>query len=146
MINSFDTGLNDGYFIQFVSGSCSKEIVLLTVKYQGFKYSNVLHIFTEDGQIQKTVKLHPSKGHYYERLFYNQVTKEIIGYTKDRGDGGVLIEYLSGQTAELQHSYLLHNTNFPESKVDDYRLVCHTSGTLGLVNNHHFISLGKPPQ
>ena len=114
--NSFDTGLKNDYYLMFVSVSCNNEIMLLTTKVcDFFKSSGVLHLYTEDGQLQKTVKYHPSEGrNCFDNLFYTQFTKNIIGNVWNH-DNSVLIEYLSGQTAELLHSYLLYNTNFPEA-------------------------------
>ena len=116
LTNRFDTGLKNDYYLMFVSASCNNEIMLLTTKVcDFFKSSDVLHIYTEDGQLQKTVKYHPSEGrNCFDNLFYNQVTKNIIGNVWNH-DNSILIEYLSGQTAELLHSYLLYNTNFPEA-------------------------------
>ncbi len=150
LINSFDTGLKSDYFLKFVSGFCNNEVVLLTKKYADIlRDSNVLHIYTEDGQLQKTVKFHPSEGRdTNDSLFYNQVTKNIIGNVTDLDDDKILIEYLSGQTAELQHSYLLYETNFPESILFS-DLVCHTNGAVTLITHSyppHVISLQKPSQ
>ena len=148
LIHSFDTGLTLGdYYIQFVSGSCNNEIVLLTEKISDFlKRSNVLHIYTEDGQLQKTVKFRPSDGDdIYESLFYNQVSKNIIGCVKDIDDDSTLIEQLSGETGELQHSYLLCGINFSPRTFFSC-LVGHPSGTLALFGNKHLILLTKPSQ
>ena len=150
LINSFDTGQKSDYFLKFVSGFCNNEVVLLTKKYADIlRDSNVLHIYAEDGQLQKTVKFHPSEGRdTNDSLFYNQVTKNIIGNVTDLDDDKILIEYLSGQTAELQHSYLLYETNFPESILFS-DLVCHTNGAVTLITHSyppHVISLQKPSQ
>ena len=146
LIHSFDTGLTLGdYFIQFVSGSCNNEIVLLTKKISDFlKRSNVLHIYTEDGQLQRTVKFRPSDGDgTYDSLFYNQVTKNIIGCVRDCDNDRKLIEQLSGETGELQHSYLLWDINFPPRTLFSC-LVGHPRGTLALVGKFHLILLEKP--
>ena len=147
LINSFEPG-RIGLF-RFVSGFCNNEVVFLTVKVPDIlRHSNVLHIYTEDGQLQKTVKFHPSEGDdTYGNLFYNHVTKNIIGRVWDYDDK-ILIEYLSGQTAELQHSYLLYDTNFPES-LRSSNLVCQTNGALALITNSYpqrVIFLQKPSQ
>ena len=148
LIHSFDTGLKFwDCCIQFVSSSCNNEIVLLTDKSSDFlKRSNVLHIYTEDGQLQKTVKFRPSDGDdTYQSLFYNQVSKNIIGCVKDIDNDSTLIEQLSGETGELQHSYLLYHINFP-SRRSFGRLVGHPRGTLAFVGNFHLILLKKPSQ
>ena len=146
LIHSFDTGLNH-YFIQFVSGSCKNEIVLLTKNiYGSLKGSNVLHMYTEDGQLQKTVKFRPSDGHdIYDSLFYNRISKNIIGCVRDIDNDRTLIEQLSGETSELQHSYLLCGINFPLRRYFCC-LVGHPSGTLALFGNFHLILLKKPSQ
>ena len=150
LINSFQTGLNVDYFLEFVSASFNNEIMLLTFKMPDIlRNSNVLHIYTDDGQLQKTVKFRPSEGSdRYRSLFYNQVTKNIIGRVWAVEDDRILLEYLSGQTAELQHSYSLYGTNFPES-LDCSNLVCHTNGALALITDsdpQHLIFLQKPSQ
>ena len=148
LIHSFDTGLTFGnYFIEFVSGSCNNEIVLLTEKISDSrKDSNVLHIYTEDGQLQKTVKFRRSDGNdTYRSLWYNQVTKNIIGCVRDFDNDRTLIEQLSGETGELQHSYLLYHRNFPPRR-SFCRFVGHPSGALALVSNYHLIILKKPSE
>ncbi|CAB4037911.1 Hypothetical predicted protein, partial [Paramuricea clavata] len=75
----------------------------------------VLYIYSADGQLKTTVKFRASEGlDAYGRLFYNYDTKIIVGHVMDLDDGKILIEYLSGQTARLQLSYVLYQTNFPE--------------------------------
>ena len=148
LIHSFDTGLTSwDYCTQFVSASCNNEIVLLTSKISDFpKGSNALHMYTEDGQLQKTVKFRPSDGdHTYESLFYNQISKNIIGCVRDIDNDRTLIEQLSGETGELQHSYLLCGINFPLCSSFSY-LVGHPSGTLVLVSDFGLILLQKPSQ
>ena len=148
LIHSFDTGLTLGNcFIEFVSGSCNNEIVLLTDIFFGpLKRSNVLHIYTEDGQLQKTVKFRPSDfGETYDSLFYNQVSKNIIGCVGVMDNDRMLIEQLSGETGELQHSYLLCDINIPLRR-NFCRLVGHPSGTLALFGNFHLIILKKPSE
>ena len=145
LISSFGTGLKgNNYLIKFVSGSCNNEIVLLTRKLLGYPESNVLYVYTEEGQLKKAVKFHPSAGNNtYHKLFYNQVTKNIIGYVWDFRNKKILIEELSGETAELQHSYLLNHANSPTKEIY-FRLFCHPSGTLALVCGFHLILLKKP--
>ena len=157
LINSFDTGLDlnliklsNTYCIKFLSGPCNNEIVLLTKKMPDFlKDSNVLHMYTEDGQLQKTVKFRPSSGYgTYDSLCYNPVTKNIIGCVLDIGKDRKLIEQLSGETAELQYSYLLDDINFPPHRFPSYRyhFVYHPSGTFALVDNSTLLFLKKPSQ
>jgi hypothetical protein len=128
-----------------VSVSCDNEIILTTTqRTDNFKFSNALYIFSADGQLKTTVKFRPSEGDdKYERLFYNHDTKNIIGHVKDRDDDKMLIEYLSGQTAKRQLSYVLYNTNFPEH-IFHFNLVHHTNGALALVSRKHVILLQKP--
>ena len=148
LIHSFDTGLtSEDYFIQFVSYSCNNKIVLLIAKISdSLKGSNVLHMYTEDGQLQKTVKFRPSDGDdTYDSLFYNRVTNNTIGCVWDIDNDRKLIEQLSGETAELQHSYLLCDINFPPRRSFFY-LVGHPSGTFALVSNSHLILLKKASQ
>ena len=146
LINSFDTGLNNDYFIKLVSSSSNKEVVLLTEKLpDNLKNSNALHMYREDGHLQKTVRLRPREGNdTYHNLFYNQVSNQIIGYVRPCYYGNILIEQLSGQTGELQHSYLMHRTNFQPGLY--FHFFCHPSGTIGLLNKFHLILLKKPSQ
>ena len=132
--------------IKSVSISCDNEIILTTSQCtDNLKFSNALYIFSADGQLKKTVKFRPSEGlmDFYDRLFYNHDTKNIIGHAKDYGDNKILIEYLSEQTAKLQLSYLLYNTNFPEH-IFSFDLTHHTNGALALVSKKHVILLQKP--
>ena len=145
LINSFDTGLKDNHEIESVSVSCNDGIILATFKWSHVvKHSNVLHIFTKDGKLQRTVKFHPSEGSdHYGGIFYQQVSKNIIGYVKHYGEGKILIECLSYQTAELQCSYLLYTTILPDT-IYSSRLVCHTNGALAIVGHGHVILLQRP--
>ncbi len=145
LINSFDTGLKDNHEIESVCVSSNDEIILTTFKWSGIvKHSNMLHIYTKEGKLQKIVKFHPSESSdHYGSIFYNQATKNIIGYVKHYGEGKILIECLSCPTAELQCSYLLYTTILPDT-IYSSRLVCHTNGTLALVGCRHVILLQKP--
>ncbi|CAB3988178.1 Hypothetical predicted protein [Paramuricea clavata] len=118
LINSFDTDLKDR-ILRSVSVSCNNEITLTTQTNNDFlKDSNVLYIYTENGQLQRTAKFRPIEGDdTYDMLFYNQVAKKFIGEVYDEDDNKTLIEYLSDQTAERECSYLLYDTNFPERTV-----------------------------
>ena len=145
LINSFDKHLKDDCLL-YVSVSCNNEITLMTRTQNGYlKDSNVLYIYTENGQLQRTVKFHPSEGRdTYNRLFYNQVTRKIIGQVYDRHDRKTLIECLSVQTAERECSYLLYGTNFPDLTWC-FDLLCHsTNGALCWVGKKHVIFLQKP--
>ena len=129
--------------IKSVSVSCDNEIILTTWTGLG-KYTNVLYIYSADGQLKKTVKFRPSEGmDFYSGLYYHQDTKNIIGHAKDRGDNKILIEYLSEQTAKLQLSYILYQTNIPEN-IFNFVLAHHTNGALALVSRKHVILLQKP--
>jgi hypothetical protein len=144
LIYSFDTDLN--YILRSVSVSCNKEIILITATINDFlKDSNLLYIYTENGQLQRTVKFRPSEGpDTYNSLFYNQVTKKIIGQVYDWDDRKTLIECLSDQTAERECSYLLYNTNLPE-RTWCFNPVCHSiSDALCWVGEEHVIFLQKP--
>ena len=145
LIHRIDTGLKDDHEIESVSVSCNCEITLTTFRWSGvFKHSNMLHVYTNDGKLQKFVKFHPSEGSdHYGGIFYNQVTKNIIGYVKQYGTGKILIESLSCPTAQLQCSYLLYTTILPGT-IYSSRLVYHTNGALALVGNRHVILLQKP--
>jgi hypothetical protein len=77
----------------------------------------VLYIYSADGQLKTTVKF--------------------------RRDDKILIEYLSDQTAKLQLSYALYNTNFP-GDIFNFNLAHHTNGALALVSKKHLILLQKP--
>jgi hypothetical protein len=131
--------------VESVSISCDNEIILPTMQLtDNLKYSNALYIFSADGQLKKTVKFRPSEGmDFYSKLFYHQDTKNIIGHAKDFGDNKILIEYLSEQTAKLQLSYILYQTNIPEN-IFNFVLAHHTNGALALVSRKHVILLQKP--
>ena len=106
----------------------------------------MLYIYSADGQLKTTVKFRPhaSEGmDFYNSLFYNQDTKNIIDHVKDFRDDKILIEYLSDQTAKLQLSYALYNTNFP-GDIFNFNLAHHTNGALALVSKKHLILLQKP--
>ena len=133
LIHRFDSGLKD-FFVEQIFVTANGEIAVTTGKfsYITFKWSQMLHIFSQDGQLQRSVKFRPSNGiEAYDQLFYNQVTQKIVGYA--RLDGDILsIEHLSGNTAELERSYLLHlSTNFP---MDVFRPLFHANGALALVS------------
>ncbi|CAB3988177.1 Hypothetical predicted protein [Paramuricea clavata] len=144
LINSFDTDLKDRV-LRSVSVSSNNEITLVTETCNDFlKDSNVLYIYTENGQLQRTAKFRPSEGDdTYHSLFYNQVTKKIIGQVYDH-DGKTLIECLSDQTAERECSYLLCDTNFPE-RTFYYKVLRHLANdALCWVSRKHVIFLQKP--
>ena len=145
LIHRIVTGLKDDHEIESVSVSCNGEITLTTFRWSGvFKHSNMLHVYASDGKLQKLVKFHPSEGSdHYGGIFYNQVTKNIIGYVKQYGTGKILIESLSSPTAQLQCSYLLYTTILPDTIYSSH-LVYHTNGALALVGHRHFIPLQKP--
>jgi hypothetical protein len=136
------------YLLKSVSVSCDNEIILTTYRWNEWtdlvKDTNALYIYSADGQLKTTVKFHPSEGNdTYLSLFYNQDTKNIIGHVNDRGDDKILIEYLSGQTAKLQLSYVLYQTNFP-ARIFKFDLEHHKNGALALVSKKHVIFLQKP--
>jgi hypothetical protein len=138
----------DDDIINSVFVSRDNEIILTTyqetMSFSSRKKTNALYIYSANGQLKTSVKLHPSEGwDCYARLFYNQDTKNIIGHARGYDDRKILIEYLSGQTAKLQLSYVLYNTNFPESII---HLVSanSTNGALALVSKKHLILLQKP--
>ena len=144
LIYSFDTDSKD--ILHSVSVSCNNEITLMTRTHNYFlKDSNVLYIYTENGQLKRTAKFRPSEGddtYGYDSLFYNQYTKKIIGEVYDEDDDKTLIECLSDQTAERECSYLLYDTNFPEPTTC---FVCHSiSDALCWVGEKHVIFLQKP--
>ena len=50
LINSFETGVNSDYIIEFICGSYNKEIILITQNIPDFEiYLIVLQKHTEDG-------------------------------------------------------------------------------------------------
>ena len=159
LINSFDTGLKSAWLgnkhdIEFVYISFDNKIILVTRTWPGIPVSedsHMLHIYTEDGELQRTVKFRPSEGNmsYSVGMFYNQATENIIGRViesrYDDDDKKMQIEYLSGQTAERQCSYLLYNTNFTESiSESDACFVWNTNGAVALVSKNRIIFLQKP--
>ena len=124
------------------------EIVLITINFNlVLKDTHWLFTYTQDGQNQGTVKFGPngfaSSGCYRE-IFYNHVTKTIIGlvgyYTE------LSIEYLSDETGEFQCSYLLYNTNLPLETEHNcgLKLICHVNGAMALVGKRNVIFLQSP--
>ena len=146
LVNSFNPSEGPGPKsdrIVFMSVSSNNEIVLVTQTINDvMRNSYCLSTYTEDGKFQRTVKFRSSEG-WYRDIFYNHVTKTIIGYVTDRGDKS-FIEYLSGETGELQCLCLLYHKNFPESLCSFTRLACSISGTMALVSERHLIFLQKP--
>ncbi|CAB4025177.1 Hypothetical predicted protein [Paramuricea clavata] len=164
LINSFDTGLRSGisyneHYIEFVSVSFDNKIILVTtagrakaqVSFEDSQ-SHMLYIYTEDGELlQRAVKLHSSEAdNLLDRrctIFYNQVTENIshVMAMAPYLAGKILIEYLSGETAECQCSCLLYGTNFPEGiPAHCSHLVCNTNGAVALVSENRVIFLQKP--
>ena len=144
LINSFKPNQDPSpiYFgVHSVSVS-STEIVLVTYDDNTFfKESYRLSTYTQGGKFQRTVIFRTSSdwSDKYKDIFYNHVTNTIIGYGRNCDDKS-FIEFVSSETGELQRSYLLYPTNFPE-KVSNFRLVCHANGTMALVGERHVIYL-----
>ena len=144
LLNSFNPAeispRNYDIIMKSMSVSSDNEIVLVPKEINFLRDSYRLSTYTQDGKFQRTVKFrtHNDFSDRYEDIFYNHVTKTIIGYVKC--DHSSFIECLSGETGELQCSYLLCPTNFPEI-VSNFRLVCHTNGTMALVGKRHVIYL-----
>ena len=129
--------------IAFMSVSSCNELVLVTqtiIDVMNNSYS--LSTFTENGECQRTLKFRSNEGSYKD-IFYNNVTKTIIGYVTGPGDKSS-IEYLSGETGELQCLTLLYDRHFPESLCNFTRLACSRNGTMALVSERHLIFLQKP--
>ncbi|CAB3988837.1 Hypothetical predicted protein [Paramuricea clavata] len=124
------------HLLESVFVSCKNEIIVTTINVT--KQSNVLYIYTEDGQLQRTVEFRPSKGNKYLSVCYNQ--DNIIGFHV--ANRKIFVEYLSAETGELQVTYLLSTTNFPVN-ISYFHLVCHTNGTLALIDDKHVILLRK---
>jgi hypothetical protein len=159
LINSFHIGLKSElpvhvfhhieHYIEVVSVSFDNKIILVTTTSREDSLSaHMLRIYTEDGELQMTAKFRLSEDDkLYSgsgKMVYNQVTENIIGL-RVRGDKKIWIEYLSGQTAERQCSYLLYDTNFPGSILRrDTCLVGNTNGTVALVSENRVIFLQKP--
>ena len=132
----------DYFAVYSVSVSSDNEIALVTYNYNFSKDFYRLSTYTQDGKIQRTVNFRTSSdwSDWYDNIFYNHVTNIIIGYGGNRDDGKSFIEFMSGETGELQCSYLLYFTNFPE-EMSNFCLVCHTNGTMALVGKRHVIYL-----
>ena len=149
LINSFSPIENPApnySSVRSVSVSPNDEIVLVPVNVNIFsKVTYQLSTYTQDGKFQRTVKFRTSSdcSDLYKDIFYNHVTNTIIGYGRNSRDDKSFIEYVSAETGELQRSYVLYTTNFPE-KVSNFRLVCHINGTMALVGERHVIYLQNP--
>ena len=131
------------YDVHSVSVSSNNEIALVTsngndVLQEFYRLST----YTQDGKFQRTVKFRTSSywSDHYKDIFYNHVTNTIIGFCQHFHDDKSFIEFVSDETGELQRSYLLYPTNFPE-RMFDFRLVCHTNGTMALISRRYVIYL-----
>ena len=150
LINSFNPREDpapDCYSIESVSVSSNDEIALITSNGNDFlKELYRLSTYTQDGKFQRTVKFRTSSfwDVIYDDIYYNNVTNTIIGYVRNRYDKA-LIEFVSGETGELQRSYLLYSTNFLDISFYHYRLVYHANGTMALFGNSRVIYLQNPP-
>ena len=148
LLNSFNPAeisrSNYDIIMKSMSVSSDNEIVLVPKEINFLRDSYRLSTYTQDGKFRRTVKFraHNDFSDKYEDIFYNHATKTIIGNVKC--DHSSFIECLSGETGELQCSYLLYPTNFPE-KMSNFRLVCHTNGTMALVGKRHVIYLQNSP-
>ena len=133
-------GSAPNYFaVQTVSVSSNNEIVLVTSNGNDvLKEFYRLSTYTQDGKFQRTVKFRTSSdwSNLYKDIFYNHVTNTIIGYGRNWYDGKSFINIVSGETGELQCSYLLY---FEEMSY--FCLICHTNGTMALVGKRHVIYL-----
>ena len=131
LTNRFDTGLKTkNHALKSLSATCDRKIMIVTGK--DYNSSFMLHIFTEDGQLRKSVKTCSEKKFSICNIFYDKVSKNIIGYAWSSDHKKVLIEYWSCETGELQSSYLLLLTTVPRD-MRRYRLVYGTNGSLALV-------------
>ena len=149
LINSFnpcEDPAPDCYRICSVFVSSNDEIALITRNGNDFlKESHQLSTYTQDGKFQRTVKFRTScLCSTYSDIHYHHVTNTIIGYVINDADMS-FIEFVSGETGELQRSYLLYSTNFPDISFHHHRLVCHANGTMASVGNSRVIYLQNPP-
>ena len=132
------------YFAELsVSVASNNEIALVTSNSKDFwKESYRLSTYTHDGKFQRTVKFRTSSdwSDWYRDIYYNHVCNTIIGYGRNWLDDKSFIEFASGETEELQCSYLLYPTNFPE-EMSNFCLVCHTNGSMAFVGKRHVIYL-----
>ena len=141
LIRKFDPGLKD-HFLYQMSVTKNGEIVLATKKVGFFTSTTMVHTFSADGQLQQSVKFCPSNEQLFNQLFYNQVTKKIIGYFGyNNCEEDILIEHFSSDTGELERLYLLHRTNIPTGRV---AVIFHSSGALELVRWRRVIFLKHP--
>ena len=129
--------------VHSVSVSSNNEIALVT--YNGnevLKEFYRLSTYTQDGKFLRTVKFSTSSdwSNKYNNIFYNHVTNTIIGYGLKWYDDKSFIDIVSGETGELQRSYLLYTTNFQE-EMSNFCLICHTNGTMALVGKRYVIYL-----
>ena len=137
LINSFRPDLED-HTLKYVFTPCN-EIILTTTDWDNL----MLHIYTEDGYLKKTVKCPSARVDLFCRIFYNQVTKNIVSYYEEFDTGKIVVDHLSSETGELQCSYVLHTTNLPNDRYTFY-VGCHTNGALALVGTNHVIILQTP--
>ena len=138
LTSSFDTGLKtEDHVVKSLSVTCDGEIMILTEN--NYISSFTLHIFTEDGQRQKFMKVRHGENDVFIRdIFYDKVSKNIITLSSD--DKKVLIEYWSVETGELQSSHSLLLTTVPDD-VLWFRFIGGTYGALALVGPQQVISL-----
>ena len=149
LINSFnpyEDPAPDYFGVHSVSVSSNDEIALVTYNLAVFKQSYWFSTYTQDGKFQTTVKFRTGSFRFkrYQDIFYNHATNTIIGYVINDADKS-FIQFVSGETGELQRSYLLYSTNFPDISFNDFRLICHANGTMALVGKSHVVYLQNPP-
>ncbi|XP_028411803.1 uncharacterized protein LOC114534542 [Dendronephthya gigantea] len=136
-VTKFNTGLSSyTYKVKSLTVNCDNEVIIVTYKWPDLLF--VLYVFTEKGELRKSVKVRHSKNDFFNNdVFYDDVSKTIIGYAWSN-DGKVLIEYWSGETGKLLYSYLLLLTTVPDDLIR-FHLVCNKDGGLVLVGPRHVI-------
>ena len=139
LTESFPTCLKSGYdrvLHLFVPSdkSVDKKIIVATGKYFNTVDDILLCAYTEEGDLKKTIKLHPTIGDLYHRcgITFDHVTKNYTHVSNEYTDDMIHVECFSA-AAELRNSLFLDKYKIPDDKFS--HIVSHTNGAIALVSS-----------
>ena len=142
---------DDHYKLQFVSVSRDDEVIVAAkTDHLLLRNSYVVRFFTEEGEIQRTVKFRPiEQPEHSWRITYNKVAKSFIVFGTQRVSD-IFLQYFSDRTGELQRSYVLTIAKMPK-EMSNYAHdpVCHPNGALALAvsqTHYHFFEYAVPAE
>ena len=144
VMNSFYASLED-HSLSCMTASCNK-IILMTIKCRGLHPLDLnthyfLHIYTHDGELQKSVKYHDHED--IEKFFsHNHITNSVILVYYDANIHATLITHFSGETGERQRTYYLFDTNIPFPFFRSCS-ISNNNGALAFIHHNHVLYLKK---